>query len=617
MTLIAAAYLLIVSGLLGFSLSRFWPEGKANSQISAWLIGATLCPSFVSLATLIVFECLDGLIAAKEVYLLGPMVVAIAIARYSYLLTSEIPVIPPKVVDIRKIMLMALFLLLTFGSLIGLLVVNVANPQIDHDISVYLIEALSISRHMEETSAAWPGSAVDQPHGLAYSVYLAWGFLFERSAGYGSDMAPRMLVAFNHVVALLAVAALVLRNANWYWAVICTALVLINPIWRYEINAFARDTYYVAPVLGLLALLLASKAGKSRRDIGYGFAVALAAAGSMTGHSLGILGAAAVFSGAGIIRILQDRGAIFRNISFWTAGFVIAIGGGFRLVELLASGASRESGFAFPFYTDPFLKNAFLSASRWAESPSVTELTSALLEYNNINPALAVFGIALVALATVRVRQRPELSTLRLACLSTISSAVLLFLLVVLFPATLDGLTLSSAFASNLRYGFLLGLLFVISVVLASQILVLGLSEKISIPLTFAILLLTVATVYPATRKYWPGLDSENRVAYDREDICEFFLQKGIENIYVDGDDFIYVCPDISHYLFTEAGARLMSLQDDEGIAGELENQNIEGVLLLRNIPYWWSGANLYRFLQSNWTLVPSDYGAVFVKPER
>jgi len=617
MTSLAFVYLFLVSGLLGFSLSRICPEKQENSQTCAWLIGASLSPAFISIVVLIIFTALNGVAAIRGIYLLAPIILALVLAKLSYNLTRDKPVLPAIVVDVRKLILLVLFFLLTFGTLIGTLVLNSANPQIDHDISVYLIDALSINTHMTESSSVWSGSAIDQPHSLAYSVYLAWGFLFESSPGYGADMTPKMLVAVNHIMALIAIFSLVLRNSNAYWAIVCTAAVLISPVWNYQFYALARDTFYVAPVIALMALLLASSSGKSSLKIAYGAAVGLAAIGSVTGHSLGILGATAVIAGVGLLRLIFERGKIFGNLSFWIAGTIIAIGGGWKLFGLLDSGASRETGFAYPFYTDPFVKNAFLSSDSWGEHPQLADLVKTLFEYNNINPAIAIVGIGLIGWIMYRVPQRLDLSALRLNCLSIFASAIVLFLLVLFFPASLDGLTLSSAFGSNLRYGFLLGITFVLSIILAFQILVRGFPEKFESPLTFTVVFLSAAIVHPVTSGYWSNMKNEIRYASHQEEVCEFFLGNEFRKIFVDGDEYIYVCPGISHYLFTEAGAKLMALQDEKSIAQELTDQNIDAVLLVRSISYWWSGAALYRFLESNWNLVPSNYGTVFVRPER
>lgn len=619
MPLAAIIYILIVAGLLGFTTARIWPGDDSRSRVTGWLCGISLAPAFVSLLELALYQSLPRGSMLVPVLLLTPIVIAAALARFGFRITPGEPAFPSHVIDHRKAILILLFMLLAFGSLVGLLIHNATTPQVDHDLLVYLTEAKNIYQQFTTGTATVEEAVVRQPHSLSYSSYLAWGFLFESAPGFGNDMTPKALIALNHLFLLTALAGLILGVSNWYWAVVASAAVVMNPIFDYQVNYFARDTFYAAPSIALLALLLYSRSGLSVQRILYAGITLLATFGTIYGHSLGLIGSGAILLGATATRMMRERRLPLDDLSVWASGLVIAVVASIQMARLVGDDTVSESGgFAFPFYSDPFIRNAFEQSSSWGAAPDLLTLASKIMHYNGIGWLLILAGVSLLLHAVLR--SKPLASPkppLRDIIISSAIGATIILLTAAYLPLDLDGLTLASAFASNLRYGFLIGILFIVMLVSATQYAISMLSDKVSLLLGFLVLITISLLAYSRTRDYWPSSDYETRAAFSRQDVCDYLNRESVRIVYTDGDDFLYICPKGTRYIFTREGARILSLIGDDAIRAELEVQQVDAVLLKRSIPYWWQGSRLYGFLKRNWKQVPTPFDQLFVRPKR
>ncbi|HEY4199669.1 MAG TPA: hypothetical protein VGM83_03830 [Devosiaceae bacterium] len=618
-----ASLLVVVCSLawtLGTQLSRDTAFSFAHASL-----GVALTPSFIAIVTYAWFALTSYAMPSRILAAAVPPVLALGIAG-SVTLWGKKPhwrsreFLPGIVVLGLIVALVPTMLAVRIAAIIG---------QSNHDISLYLLQASDISRMLRDGTSDWlawaryvhPG--ISTPHSLSFQVYLAWGFLFADNPGFGSDYAPRLLVGLNHLALLAAVFGLTGRR-HVYWGCLAVAVILFDSIWSAEIRGLSRDSFYIAPALVVLTLLLQSKPVSAvRANPVAGVALSLALIGALMGHSLGSLFTGSIAVGAGLVLMINYRQQVFYIRALWLTAAGLSIAAGVIVFNYLTI-SPGEQGFAYPFYVDPFQK-LYFAARPFVSTPSPVQLLIGLCHSNGIHPALLAFPVVagVMLLTQIRLGRSTDGAGQWLALLC---SVLVMLLIIGLLPLKLDGVSLSGAFLANFRYGFAVGILLL--ALLAQSVTVVVMVEAIQSSLHSAwanrlrrvgLPVLLAATLVPA---FGIGLQlrttmikANSSLAQGQRELCDQLKSAGVRTILLDNDGVIYRCATDTLYAFTAGGAGITGAEGEAAIAAALEAGKIDAVMLFTQIPALWSGTRLYQYLEANWQHVPIKTPATFLRP--
>lgn len=634
--------LLAIACCFGFAFGLAYKE-NGWSALRGVMLGISLVPSYLSVVTYIVFATTSFLTPNAWIYLSLPLVLAVAAAVWlarihtsaaASTATGSIPVATQLMTSaqhwtVYAAVSAATLSLLPIGVAIG---IQVSRVQIDHDLSIYLLEAAHLSSTMQTglpnlfAWQAYTNPHVTHPHSLSYTLYLAWGFLLNPAPGFGQDAVPKMLIGVNHIATACAVLGLLARPGKWMWAWFGLVVVLLHYGWDYQFRAFSRDTFYVGPMIALLALLSDSRPGapdsalKTLIIVGAGLAIW----GVLSGHTLGIVYVAGLVAAVGIQGLAGYGLRVFAIIPLWLAGISLIGVTATTLAKYFGDGAG-DIGFAYPFYDDPFLKNAAVGPRNFFEDPQIFRLLTSLAaawKFHWVLLAAIAGGACVVTAKLFHGYTHGSLERLWITLTTTVA-AILAF--VWFAPVRLDGIALASAFSANLRYGFGLGILAFALAAVSGQLLVSHFAQsahwlhaaakkKVGLAAFIAICVVAFANGLWHIRRV---SQAEARLSEVEHTYCQRLRDIGARQIFVDNDGLIYRCPGRVKYLFTEDGAKLIGAYKNGNIGTALDAQDVDAILLKRSIATWWRGTHLYRFLQANWTeIAGKEEIKVFVRPE-
>jgi hypothetical protein len=381
--------------VLTVAVGMAWLFGTAAGRRKDWsaadaFIGVALVPAVIAIVTYILFATLSFALPSRTLMAATPPAVTLLAVGASLLSGGRISWRPD-----RAGTLAVLSFLVALAPVIWAVYVAATIGQYAHDVSLYLAEASDISLLLRNGTAGWldwasyAHPAITTPHTKLFQVYLAWGFLFTDEPGFGSDYYPRLLIGMAHLSLICATVGLVGRE-RLTWGLAAAALLTLNANFISEITGFSRDTFYIAPAVCILALLLRARPG---RDTAAWLGLTIALIASLAGHSLGVIVVTAMAIGAGFVQLARYRQDVFRIASFWIVAFALFVAAGLVGAEYVFGDAGVK-GFAFPFYVDPFQQDYFRSL-QFTSTPNVIELLFVLLRTNG----MPVFALALVPLA--------------------------------------------------------------------------------------------------------------------------------------------------------------------------------------------------------------------------
>lgn len=626
----AAVAIVLGSNIRSCHIPQFHARGA--------MLGVALVPTIISLSSYAVFIATSWALPGRLPYYALPVMLA-AIILFGGGWTLRLDQGWHGVRGNRIFALLAIFAFLPMLGAIAVQAVEV--NQRNHDISVYLNEASALSKAMRD-GLAGPFTWLDfrhpdvtHPHSLTFSLYLAWAFLSVESPGFQADLVPRLFVGFNHisvVIAAFAIGMTARSKIAWIVGLLAAGFVLLDPVWDYQLRAASRDTFYLAPVLVVIALLVDAK--PRSRDTSVDFArlsiLTLALAGALLGHSLGTVYITGAAIGLGLFNLFEHRRSVLAISELWIVGAAVGLAGSFHVFKYLNNGAG-SLGFTYPYYNDPALLDSVMQRRDLFKSIGTTDFLATLARQNGVDALiLAVVGLAIVA--TVANARRGTIGTEGRVLLALMCVTVCTVFLILLAPIQLDGITLRSAFASNLRYGFGLGLITFVAAALSLPVLYREASRLVAWPsrpeLRLRVLnAFAVATVLAAVAGVgWTGVQrmihnapSERGIsrAILEKDTCERLRERGARLVYVDNDALLYRCDTQSAYLFTARGAEVVGGRTEAGYGRILDKQRVDAVILTRSIDEFWSRAGFYLFLDRHWKRSYTEtHMVIFTRPE-
>jgi len=183
---------------------------RGITQIQMALLGLASAPALLSISVYLGFIPIPYIFPSRLAFIFLPLVVAGGLAwRFGRR--------PCLTVDWQGLQFGAItggILVLAIGPFFWLLWASVSNQNTPHDLSIYLLQAIDLSRIMQTGTATLGGwwsysnSLVSQPHSISFPLFLAWGFLFVDAPGYGADLIPKVLVAWTIASVIVASIAL-------------------------------------------------------------------------------------------------------------------------------------------------------------------------------------------------------------------------------------------------------------------------------------------------------------------------------------------------------------------------------------------------------------------------
>lgn len=611
MILVFTACVLLVVICLAISLSRLTDKAEPNWPLGISL-GVALTPAFISMISYGLFA-IAYFFSSRTAAILAPPILALLIALWSKRRFEFGPVISVlSFTGVALAILAPILLAIYRAATIG---------QFHHDVSLYLTEAAEISQMMRSgtlESLTWLNYAnphVASPHNPIFSIYLAWGFLFTDSPGYGADTIPRLLIGLDHLALIFATCSLVLRPIAWWLGGV--AIILTNAIWGPEIVGLSRDSFYLAPAMACLVLLLQTRPTRS----GYYpyWALVLGLGAALLGHSLGIFVIASIALGTGVAQLLRHGLQILRFIPFW----VTALALGLTAISLARRYyfSTRDSlGFAYTFYADP-VHLKYFESTRFANSASPFELLISLADRNGVSLYLlgAVTLLAGTAVLLCWRADRPLIGTA--AWIAVLVALIGLFTTVAFLPMTLGEAHLSGSFVANFRYGFSLGILALALVTLSLGIIVQWLWAMIKPGreqrrLTVLLITLAMGSAWQlglGLVRYVTANNSNTDVK--QHALCMALADAGIRRVLIDNDSLTYRCPIDTLYVFTLDGTRITGAQTHQSIADALDKARIDAVIFTLPLSTRWNGTRLETYLAKTWRSIGPDRLFTFVRP--
>ncbi|TCS01256.1 hypothetical protein [Rhizobium sp. BK418] len=609
-----------VCSLLGIS---FGSNRNGGFDISRVLLGVALAPTFISLVAYASFMILSHWMPGRIIFIVLPLLAALALAgsgiRHFSGIAFRIPAGRWNLVPLALV-LCGLPFLVTIWSW-------AATDFSAHDITLYLTEASDLSRIMREGSESFSDPfnyrhpVVVHPHSLSFSLYLAWGFLFEAPAGYGNDFIPKLLVGLTFLSVLSAAVSIVGKRAGISIGLAAGLVITMSALWSNEIRGLSRDAFYIGPAIVLAGLVLEQEARKAGlRLVGLQL---LAALGVLLGHSIGIVLATALLAGCHIVLFARYRFAILTMPSTWVLAATLFVAAVISYLRYFGSGAANL-GFTYPFYADPYQIQALKTTTPFAVEPSFMEFALKNLEYAQISPYWAIAVALAGVMVSIRIARKRLLRGTELLWCGMISVLLVSLILIGFMPLHLDGLSLAGAFVANFRYGFHLGLYALLVIMLSFEVIRQCLVVRLGLANTRGRDLLAFLAGAVVLNAWWAQVPKEkedvfavNTSVKSQNLTCSKLQALNPRRVLVDNVGRFYTCSGNLQYVFTNEGVRITGAENDSAIRLALDAASIDAIVLDSNIQMWWSGTRLYHYLLSNWTHFERLPGApdVFVRP--
>lgn len=608
-----------ICSLLGIS---FGINKNGNFDASRAFLGVALAPTFISLVAYISFMMLSHWMPGRITFILLPLLTGFALAGFGIRrlsgTTSRISAARLKLVPLALV-LCGLPFLVTIWSW-------TATDFSAHDITLYLTEATDLSRQMREGSGFFSAPfnyhhpVVVHPHSLTFSLYLAWGFLFEEPPGYHHDFIPKLLVGLTFLSVIAATASVVSKRAGISIGLAAGLIITMSALWSNEIRGLSRDAFYIGPAIALIGLVLEQEARKAGwRLVGIQL---LAALGVLLGHSIGIVLATAILVGCYIVLFARYRFAILVMPSTWALAATLFVAALISYLRYFGSGAANL-GFTYPFYADPYQIEALKTSTPFAVEPSFLEFALKNLEYAQVSLYWAIAVALAGVMVSIRIARRRLLDGTELLWCGMMSVLVVSLILIAFMPLHLDGLSLAGAFVANFRYGFHLGLYALLIIMLSFEVIRRCLAARLGLAnsrgrdlLAFVAGAVVLNAWLAQVPKEKEDVSSVDTSVKSQNLTCSKLQALRPRRVLVDNVGRFYTCSGNLQYVFTNEGVRITGAENDSAIRDALDAASIDAVVLDSNIQMWWSGTRLYRYLISNWTRFERLPGApdVFIR---
>lgn len=618
--LLFAVLVVSICSLLGIS---FGSNKNGSFDSSRALLGVALAPTFISLVAYASFMILSHWMPGRIIFIVLPLLAGLALVGSGIRRFSgnafRIPAGKRHLLPLALV-LCGLPFLVTIWSW-------AATDFSAHDITLYLTEASGLSRIMREGSSSFSAPfnyhhpVVVHPHSLTFSVYLAWGFLFEEPAGYGNDFIPKLLVGLTFLSVIAAAVSVVAKRAGLSIGLAAGLVITMSALWSNEIRGLSRDAFYIGPAIVLIGLVLEQDVRKVELRL---IALQLLAAlGVLLGHSIGIVLATSILVGCNIILFSRYRFAVLTMPSTWTLATTLFVAAAISYLRYFRSGAANL-GFTYPFYVDPYQIEALKTTTPFAVEPSFMEFALKNLEYAQISSYWAIAVAVAGGAVSIRIARRRLLDGTELLWCGMMSVLLVSLSLIAFMPLHLDGLSLAGAFVANFRYGFHLGLYALLIILLSFEVIRRCLAVRLGLAnsrgrglLAFmagAVVLIAWWTQVPKEREDVATVDNSVK---SQNLTCAKLQELQPRQVLVDNVGRFYTCSGNLQYVFTNEGVRITGAENDRAIRAALDAASIDAVVLDSNIQMWWIGTRLYRYLMSNWTHFERLPGApdVFVRP--
>lgn len=617
----SVCFFLIVPSWLGF---RLRPQGGHFDHVAA-LVALALVPTALSVWSALVLATTSWLMPGWFFLAAGPALIsiwaAVSLLRHGWA-AGPVRWLP----TVRNTVLL-IAVSLALAPLLTAMVLEVQRLRIDHDISIYLIEASALSLAMREGFSS-PFGLLDfshpiiaHPHGISFSAYLALGFLGTSTPGFGDDLPARILVGLSQISflsAFVALPAMLTQRNRFLTGLLALGFLVFDPTWHYQINAASRDVFYLAPLLVMIGLL--AKARPCWPGYWRLAALSLATYGALNGHSLGIVYVCAAVLAIGLVKLIAYRASCFRITELWVAG-LSAIAAGTMLLTRYFGADGGTIGFSYPYYAaDPALQQHFEDSTLFLSSPGFLEFIGGV--YGGSSPAITMCGVVVltVLMSMPRLRARGRTGGVTAMAVSPLTQMSLIVLtanaLVLFAPIERDGISLASAFVSNFRYGFGMTALFLLA---ASMVVVALLSATIlsqpspTTPVTAVqrayrpILILGILTAIALGGQASLAEVRSTSAIYERlaraeAASCAYARDGGARQIYLDSGSTIYRCGKDAQFLLTDMGLPIIAARGDENVVLALDEQDVDAVIFHNNLLEGsWRETRLVDFLERRW----------------
>ena len=174
-------------------------------------------------------------------------------------------------------------------------------------------------------------------------------------------------------------------------------------------------------------------------------------------HSLGVIYVGLIFLATSAVKLYQYRLQIFQILELWISGIIALIVGAQTIYRYFGA-ADQKLGFAYPYYTsDPALISNW-EKSNFVKSEAMLTFFEKIYLFNPPMISAIIFTVILLLLKMFYFRNCNILIFFQKRNNRNIFALyfILIFINISIlkFPINLDGLALSSAFASNMRYSF-------------------------------------------------------------------------------------------------------------------------------------------------------------------
>lgn len=620
MELKSLAFFIMIGAISGCWAWAFGAR-RGGFNLPGALMGIAISPALVSVSAYFGAAMLSHIAPSRSLFVALPLAIAASFAWWF----GQRPQVSPRWPRPAPAILMGAALALAAYPFVRLLWAPVSHSFTPHDLSIYLLQAIDLNQIMQtggQLLGGWwsyQNPDVTQPHSMSFPSLLAWGFLFVDAPGYGADSLPKALVAWTILSVIIACIA-VCAHRGLVWGLAAGIVALSDKGFVPQVWGLSRDSFYIAPAIVLIGLLIHAKPRRLRLQIPLLLAQLITLITILLGHSLGMIYASSLFAGYSVAASLKYRLEVLRIPSIWLIGTGLLIGAALNFVRYFGTGAAAI-GFDFPFYVDPFQISVLKSISPFAVEPDAIALASSVLRNNGIAIWWLLpipLGMGLVAYNIYQNRLgHNDLLWLILSLSTAACFAIVLFL-----PIKLDGLSLAGAFVANFRYSFGVSILLVLLIVCSSIMIIDHLSKyttgKTSPPLleTCAAMLLAATISYGSSADLTIDTIGYDNLSSNRDKACVVATGQTPRAILIDDVSMFYICRGHLVNAYSEQGITITGAEGDANIAAALDAQEIDAVALY-NSPAWWSGTRLYQYLKRNWKLSFSRAGhaEVFLRP--
>lgn len=319
---------------------------------------------------------------------------------------------------------------------------------------------------------------------------------------------------------------------------------------------------------------------------------------------------------------IKYRLKVFSIFELWIVTISLSMWSFYIIYKYFYVG-SAELGFAFPHYADLALQENLLNSRGWMSPPSFFQLIKKIFINNTFTLEMVFLNLIGGSIILYKYLQKISITNSEHKWISLISIIFFTLLSIMYAPIKLEQIHFSSSFFVNLRYGFGLGLIFLILTVISIQIIFdqIKISNKFNINLlryVFILILILIFSQVSFIRSknfIKQSIDNESIRSNMLNSYCENLTSNGVRNIALDKRGFLNICKTNSFYLFTYKGEEVISSRNDEEFKSALNDEEIDVVILSLPLRYW-KNVRLYEYLEKNWKqCVINNNDKVFFRP--